>query len=250
MTKEKFAVLDNETANSVEQPLPYDLGWAIVDKEGTIYETHSFVIAEIYIGCKDLMKTAYYANKLPQYEEDIKSGKRQLKGFWNVRKEFIESLKRNNVTKIGAYNMNFDKRALNNDIRYISKSWARWFFPYGVEFFCIWNIACQVLMARPSYIKFAEENNFISSKGNILTNAECCYKYITKDLDFSESHTGLEDVLIETAILAYCYRQHKKFDSKPYSACWRTVQKAREEKESKETLKRLKKYLELADALN
>ena len=40
--------------------------------------------------------------------------------------------------------------------------------------------------------------------------AETIYKFITKDLDFVESHTGLEDVLIEKEILAYCYKQHKR----------------------------------------
>lgn len=235
--KEKLIVLDTETANSVEQPLPYDIGWAVIDREGNIYESRSYVVAEIYIDCKDVMKSAYYADKIPQYEKDLKTGKRQLKGFWTIRRQFMEDIKNHNVKKIGAYNMNFDKRALNNDIRYISKSWMRWFFPYGIEFFCIWNIACQVLMARPSYVKFAEENDFISEAGNILTNAECCYKYITKDVNFKESHTGLEDVMIETAILVYCYRQHKKFDSKPYAGCWRTVQRARVEKEIKDAFK-------------
>ena len=124
MIKEKFIVLDTETANSVEQPLPYDIGWAVVDRDGTIYETHSYVVADIYIGCKDLMKTAYYADKLSQYEADLKSGKRQLKGFWTIRKKFFENIKEHNIKKVGAYNMLFDKRALNNDIRYISKSWA------------------------------------------------------------------------------------------------------------------------------
>ena len=229
MEKEKFIVLDTETANSVEQPLPYDIGWAVVDRDGNIYETHSYVVADIYIGCRNLMKTAYYADKIPQYEKDLKSGKRELKGFWTIRKKFFENIKEYNIKKIGAYNMLFDKRALNNDIRYISKSWARYFFPYNVEYFCIWNIACQLLMTRPSYIKFAEKNDFVSEKGNLLTNAECCYKYITKQLDFEETHMGLEDVMIETAILAYCYRQHKKFDPKPYTACWMKVQKKRKE---------------------
>jgi hypothetical protein len=33
---------------------------------------------------------------------------------------------------------------------------------------------------------------------------------MTYSIDFKESHTGLEDVKIETAIFAYCVRQHKK----------------------------------------
>jgi response regulator RpfG family c-di-GMP phosphodiesterase len=38
------------------------------------------------------------------------------------------------------------------------------------------------------------------------------YRYIKKDTSFIESHTGLEDTLIEKEILAYCIKQHKKMD--------------------------------------
>ena len=41
---------------------------------------------------------------------------------------------------------------------------------------------------------------------------EVLYRYITGDLQFEESHTGLEDVMIEKDILAYCFRQHKKMN--------------------------------------
>lgn len=228
MRKKMFIVLDTETANSVAHPLPYDFGWVVVDKHGNIYKTYSFVIYEIYCEQRDMMKSAYYADKLPQYEEDIKNGKRKIVSIWTARKIFIECMKEFNVDTIYAYNMGFDKRALNNDIKFVS-SWMRWFFPKDTNFKCIWHMACSSILNRTSYIKFAEKNNFISAKGNILTNAEVCYKYITKDIDFEESHTGLEDTLIESAILAYCFRQHKKFDDSINSACWRKVQKKRQE---------------------
>lgn len=40
--------------------------------------------------------------------------------------------------------------------------------------------------------------------------AEVIYKYISGNNDFIESHTGLEDVMIEKEIFAKCCRQHKK----------------------------------------
>jgi hypothetical protein len=40
--------------------------------------------------------------------------------------------------------------------------------------------------------------------------AEILYRYITDNLEFTESHTGLEDTLIEKEIFAYCVRQKKK----------------------------------------
>lgn len=233
MNKEFFMVLDTETANSVDQPLPYDLGYAICDRHGNIELTRSFVIAEMFLDNQDLMQTAYYAEKIPSYWEDIKSGKRELKTFFNVRKQLFEDMKKYNIKKVGAYNMGFDKRALNNDIRYITKSYLRWFFPYGTEFFCIWHMACTSILNRPSYIKFALENDFVSESGNIQTSAECAYRYLTKDPEFIENHTGLEDVLIEVAIMAHCYRQHKKFDNSINTSCWRKVQTARKKMENK-----------------
>lgn len=222
--KEYFLVLDTETANYVEQPLPYDIGYAICDRQGNIYLTRSFVVAEIFLDCKDVMETAYYAEKIPLYWKDIKNGKRILKSFYNIRKQVIADMEEWNIKKVGSYNMTFDIKALNNDTRYITKSFLRWFFPYGTEYFCIWNMACTSILNRPSYRKFATENNFLSEKGNIKTSAECAYRYLMKDKDFIEEHTGLEDVLIEVAIMAYCYRQHKKFDNSLNNNCWKKVQ--------------------------
>lgn len=226
---EKFIVLDTETANKVEQPLPYDIGWAIVDRNGNIYAQRSYIVKEVFCGMRDVMASAYYAEKIPNYEEDIKNGSRLVKGFWEIRRHLLKDMKEYHIKKVGAYNMNFDKRALNNDIRYISKSWMRWFFPYGTEFFCIWNWACQVLLNRKSYIDFALKNNLITPNGNISTSAENCYKYITQNPTFIESHTGLEDVLIETEIMIACFKQHKKIDKKISPCPWRKVQKKRKD---------------------
>jgi hypothetical protein len=208
--KKYFIVLDTETANTIEQPIPYDIGWVVCDRDGNIYERRSFVVAEVFCDMKDVMQSAYYAEKIPQYWEDIKNGTRSIKPMWTIRKIFIEDLKTYNTNRVGAYNMGFDKRALNNLIRYTSKSWARWFFPYDIEYFCIWNFACSVLLNTKSYIKFALENNLISDADNVQTSAECAYKFITKNCEFKEEHKGLDDVLIEVAIFAWCMSQHKK----------------------------------------
>lgn len=225
----KFLVVDTETCNTIEQPLPYDIGWAVCDKNGNIYEERSFVVAETFCDMKDIMQSAYFAEKIPKYWEDIKNGTRTLATIWTIRKTMLEDMRFYKIRNVGAYNMGFDKRALNNLIRYVSKSWCRWWFPFGTEFFCIWSMACDVLLNRASYIKFALQNGLISEADNIQTSAECAFKYITKNLEFAESHIGLEDVRIEVEIMAECYRQHKKMTKEINSACWRKVQKKRKE---------------------
>jgi hypothetical protein len=102
MAKKKyFVVLDTETCNTVEQPLPYDIGWVICDKWGHIFEERSFVVAETFLDMKDVMKSAYYAEKIPQYWEDIKSGKRIIKPMWTIRKQLVEDMKKYDTKLIG-----------------------------------------------------------------------------------------------------------------------------------------------------
>ena len=113
-------VIDTETANSVEQPMPYDVGYAIVNiKTGKILVERSFIVAEIFLD-KELMSGAYFAEKIPQYWEDFKKGTRIMKSITNIRKAIRQDMKEFKVTKVGAYNMGFDNRATKNDIRYIS----------------------------------------------------------------------------------------------------------------------------------
>ena len=238
MNKKKyFIVLDTETCNSLEQPLPYDIGWAICDRLGHIYEERSFVVAETFLDMKDVMQTAYYAEKIPSYWDGIKKGERIIKPMWSIRKILLEDMKKYNTKMVGAYNMAFDKKALNNLVRYISKSWLRWFFPYGTEFFDIWNFACSTVLNTKSYVDFALKNGLVSEADNIQTSAECAYKFITKQLDFEEEHKGLEDVRIEVAVLASCYRTHKKIENSINPSCWRKVQRKRKELDLRKAFK-------------
>lgn len=222
-------ITDTETANFVNSPLPYDVGYRIVDVDThEILCERSFVVQETFMD-KDLMSSAYYAKKVPQYWEDIKSGKRIMKRITTIKKIVAEDMKKYNCTKVGAYNMGFDKRAVNNGIRYNTYSFYRWFFPFGTEYFCIWNMACTSILRSKNYIKWALKNGFVSDAGNIKTSAEIAYKYITKNVDFVESHTGLEDVVIETEIFFKVLRSRMNYDSSVAYSPWRIVQEYREE---------------------
>lgn len=74
------------------------------------------------------------------------------------------------------------------------------------------KMARDVILPMPSYQKFCVENGFMTkhSTPRPRLTAEVLYKFISKNVDFEENHTGLEDVLIEAEILKYCMRQHKK----------------------------------------
>lgn len=188
----------------------YDIGYQIADKRGNVYLERSFVNADIFLNEKIAMTSSYYAKKIPKYWEDIKAGKRTLTSFYNIRKQIIEDMKMYNVKEVYAYNMRFDYNTLNNTQRWLTKSAYRYYFPKGTKICDIMKMANDVVKNTPTYQRFCIENGFLTKNGRVQMKAETVYRYILQDTDFIESHTGLEDVKIETIIMAYCYRKHKK----------------------------------------
>lgn len=225
--KKYVLVLDIETANKDCDPLAYDIGFAVVDKKGNIYEEYSYMVAEMFFDYFDdaIMQTAYYAAKLPQYWQDYRNRKRLMTSIYSIRKVVREVMERYNITEVYAYNASFDNGGLLNTMRYLTASRCRWFFPYGTTIHCIWHMATQVICTQKSYMRFCRENGYYSEKGNMTTNAETVYKYMTQNTEFAEEHTGLEDVRIEAAILAKCFAQHKKMSTNIKRNCWMIPQK-------------------------
>ena len=219
--------LDTETCNGLvidekldlTDSLVYDLGYAVTDKHGNVYKTESFVIYEIFVKMADVMKSAYYAEKIPQYWEDIKSGKRKLVTFQTARKQLLKDMKEYKSNIVFAHNAGFDLRALNNTYRYITKSKYRFFFKWGTEIWDTLKMARDTICRQKSYINYCERNGYMTKHKTpkARATAEILYKYLTGDNNFLESHTGLEDVLIEKDILSHCFRQHKKMRKKLFA---------------------------------
>jgi len=226
--KHYIVVLDTETCPldrdfkgvSPYNMFVYDIGWAVVDKKGTVYETKSYVNKEIFYDESSLMKSSYYANKLPQYKEDIKNGKRVVANWNDIRKDLAETLKKYNTNTVCAHNARFDDGSLKNTQRWLTKSKYRYFLPYGTEIWDTMKMALDVIANTPTYKEFCKENNYMTNHKNPRpqVKAEVIYRYITRNNDFIESHTGLEDVLIEKEILAYCFKKHKKMRKKLYES--------------------------------
>ena len=203
---EKFIVLDTETTNSIDDPIVYDIGWAVVDKTGKVYQTYSFVVADVFLD-KQLMESAYFKEKIPTYWEQIKSGERILARFYNIRKIFVDCAKAYNVTKFFAHNMRFDYRSVNLTQRFLTSSKFRYFFPYGAEICDTLKMARQVLKDNVDYDNFCWDNHYLTARNCKRYTAEIIYRFITNDLQFEEEHTGLADVLIEKEILRFCFQE-------------------------------------------
>lgn len=196
----------------------YDIGWAVVDKHGNVYETKSYMVKDIFEGEKQLMLSAYYANKIPKYVEDLANGNRTLATWYEIRKDLVETMKRYETNIVCAHNAKFDDGATKNTQRWLTKSKYRYFLPYGAEVWDTMKMALDVIAPMPTYKDFCEENGYMTKhkKPRPQVKAEIIYRFMTGDNAFIESHTGLEDVLIEKEILAYCFRKHKKMRKKLY----------------------------------
>ena len=200
---EKYIMLDTETTNSIDDPICYDVGFAVVDREGAIYESHSFVVAEVFLN-EELMASAYFIEKVPQYWEDIKNGTRKLAKFNTIRKVLAETMKKYNTNIVIAHNARFDYRSTAKTQRYLTKSKYRHFLPYGTEVWDTLKMAREVLKNDVDYDNFCYDNNYLTKRGCKRYTAEILYRFFTGDNEFVESHTGLEDVTIERVIFAEC----------------------------------------------
>lgn len=218
-------MLDTETANTIVEEdgklemrfvLPYDIGFAVIDSKGNIYEKYSFVNDDIFCEEFALMQSAYYAEKIPQYIRDLANGKRQLKNTYEIRKILCDLIQKYGCSFVVAHNSRFDYRALNNIQRWTTKSKYRYFLPKDVEIWDTLKMARDVLLKMPTYIRFCEENGYMTKHKTPQPQltAEVIYRYITDNTDFEENHTGLEDVEIEIEIYKYLVKQHKKMRKK------------------------------------
>lgn len=213
-------VVDTETANTIQDGekldmtnvLVYDCGWQVVDTHGTVYLERSFVNRDIFVHERELMQSAYYAHKIPQYVEDIRSGKRIMSDTYSIRKTMIEDMETYGIKEVAAHNSHFDLNALNCTQRYVTKSKFRYWFPYGTILWDTMRMADSVICKMPTYKKYCEQNGYITKGGKPRKTAEILWRFISGNDNFQESHTGLEDVTIEAQIMAYCFRQHKHID--------------------------------------
>lgn len=215
--KNYYLTVDTETANGLNDPIVYDLGGCVHDKKGNVEETFSFIIKEVFFGMKDLMQTAYYSKKIPQYLEDIKNGKRKVVSLAYAKRYINNLCKKYNTKAIIAHNARFDYRSTTKTQRYLTKSKYRFFLPYGIEIWDTMKMANDTICKQWSYKEWCYNHNYITKNGRVRKTAEILYRYISGENKFKEEHTGLEDVLIEKEIFAHCMAQHKPMRKKCFA---------------------------------
>lgn len=228
-------VLDTEGTNKIkaangniaETALVYDIGWLVADKKtGEVLDRYSFVNTDIFFR-DDLMKNAYYADKLPQYHDNLGEWWTPL-SFLTIKKIFANVCRDYQVKQIWAYNARYDRTALNNTCAELSNGFCKFFSPFGIKWVDIWDFAGKSICSTSKFIKWTIENGYVTPKGNPQTGAEVVYRYITQNADFVEQHTALCDCEIEHEILRACLNR-KTGQPKTMGSGWRYAAKKKKE---------------------
>ena len=211
---EKYLFLDCETAESSDENgkvdahngQAYDLGVMVIDETGKVYDQISMVNEDVFFGMPEAMQNAYYADKVPQYLVDMRMGKRKILNTWQIYRLFRELCRKYDIKGIIAHNAFFDVNALNATMRYQTKSRVRYFLPWGLKVIDTLALARNTFAKDPEYVAWCVENGYMTNHNvpRPRLTAEILYRYITGDQEFTESHTGLEDVKIEKEIYLNC----------------------------------------------
>ena len=206
-------MVDTETTGELDCPFTYDVGYQIFTLADGVLCERSFVNADIFLD-KEMMANAYYAEKVPQYWEDIKQGRRVLKRWANIKRQIAQDCKTYGVEIACAHNAMFDNRSLNTTQRWLTKSKYRYFLPYGIEWWDTLKMARNTLKNNDDYGEFCYNHDYLTKRGCRRYTAEILYKWLTGRDDFEEKHTGLEDVKIEREIFLYCLRENPQIDGR------------------------------------
>ena len=127
MYNETDYFVDTETTGTLEEPIVYDFGGESLNGDNTINN----VIYETFYKMPELMKQAYFADKIPSYDNDIWQSERFVEDFFELRNNIHKMYKEGKIKRIFAHNASFDVRALNNTCRVLSNNKIRYFFDFS-----------------------------------------------------------------------------------------------------------------------
>lgn len=226
---------------AIAKPLVYDIGWTICTRDGTILDKKQFLIAETF-SVMPIFNTAYYKDKRPIYIEMLRRGETCIKPWNEVMDIFMADLA--TVDAVGAFNAMFDfKKAIPFTELYISKIYSPDFYSWeemqyklcekiankvpndtkkrefdpgvfkfrGNEYilFDLWGLSVTHLLNNVTYKNKCLENGLLTNSGTFFkTSAESTYQYLMNKFDFVESHTALDDAMIESYILHKIAQKH------------------------------------------
>jgi len=193
----RVLVLDTETLG-VCDPSVYDLGYLIYDTADGMLVSRDYITKEIYDNPKK-MQTAYYYNKLPIYEERLADGYCKKTKWTYILRILQRDINKYKPDGIYAYNSSFDTRAIAKTCKLFKTK-----NPTADGIKDIWKgLTDPHITKTEEYKEFCKVNGFMTKhkRPRCQAKAETVYRYLTRQTDYVEQHTALEDSKIELAIL-------------------------------------------------
>ena len=197
-------LFDTETIGDItkgEKAFPYDVSFINIFKREITHQI-AYINKDIYDN-EYLMNNAFYKNKIPFYNEKLKTDSNYKKvNDIELLLNLNDFIKENKIKYFLAFNVKFDYNSINNlyDKVGVKNEFKK------LRLIDIWKIATDVLEMFPSlyesYMIFCYRNNYITESGkNVKTSAETFNRWVNNDINFIENHTGLEDTFCEYNIL-------------------------------------------------
>lgn len=206
--------LDTETIgtlDNMESVFPFDISIKIYDTDTEqVIKERCFLVRKFFNN-KYVMMSSFSSTKYPEYEQKLQEDTRySLNSVKEISEEIYKIINRYNIQVVVAHNGNFDLVALERlfsefgiynpfrkldllDTMEISKIIT---FSNDYRNFCIRH---QELQNRN------KESKFITNSRRVRTTAESIYCYLVDNANYSEEHTGLEDIDIEIYIYNVSY---------------------------------------------
>lgn len=215
-----ICVFDTETT-SLDKPFCYNIGYVILDSDswGELFR-RSYIVEQVWHNLP-LFSTAYYAEKRPIYIADMRARNTIMDKFGYICRQMTRDFMQYNVDTAFAYNSSFDEKVFD-----FNCDWFKCNNPFdNVAIKDIRGFAHQFIV-DDSFKMFCEEHEYFTETGNYSTTAETMYRYVSENTDFIESHTALDDAIIEAAILNYCIEAGADLN-RNYSA-YRSIERPQE----------------------
>ena len=211
-------VFDTETYGLKPQNIVFDIAWIVFNKRSKVVE-RNYLVKETYLPNYLKNLPFYGEGKVKTYENIAKTT--EILNWTDILTTLWTDIKENSVNEVIAYNLPFDLEALQTTNQSIREREFRIF--NGLQLTDLYSVFCNFVKNRKDYIRFCIENQFISNAGNILTNAEVAYRFLTSNPYHVESHTALSDIQEELYIYQTIQAKKKRYQMEAVSMPWKTV---------------------------
>ena len=204
-----FAILDIETLTDAR--LAFDIAWILKDSKGNTLESHNYLVSEIAetpFAEILIRRDSFMKNKSQFYMDGMTFNSFEIASLMHISNEFHAAAGRYNAKIVMcAYNAKFDYSVLNDNM---NAYYGIDFFADDVEIVDIMTMALATICDTNKFVHWCQLTNHVTAKGNVQTNAETVYAYMSGDADFEERHTALADCEIEREILFKARRYRRK----------------------------------------